>query len=266
VGAVSQRIPVSDTERDYILTTYKYLNVQQQAVHLQCSYHRVMYIRRLLSRKKSIPLRTKRRWTYEEEREMVDALRHGHSIAKVAHMMQRPINAITHCALRYGGIRVIRSGPEATERLLAVRTESEVARLFGISRDRVHRWIKYGYLRYNRRSYVAKERNGIQRKYHYRITDEAVMDFIGMRDYWMLWNPEKLQDSDWQSYANERRNEEPGFWISAVRFARERNYHPYTGQKWVEDGILPAVKVNGLWWVWSEDEAVKNFVPPLERV
>lgn len=129
--------------------------------------------------------------------------------------------------------------------VIAVRPMREVARLFGVSKNTVLRWIRDGYLK------PVGQRKKQQALF---FTDLILIDFIDNRSTWPLWDAERITDEDWRDYALEQRRKAGGAWVQVRDIAVQQHYHPRAAAGLVKRGLFPgAVLIRDAYYVWRKD-------------
>lgn len=208
---------------------------------------------------------TARRWTDNEDYELIEGLRAGLPCRRVADNLnemagqkQRTTAAVQKRAAKYGGIQVIRNGREAQSNISAVRSALQVSRLLGMPYHVVKRLCRLKILKNSRTGYTQPKRRG--KNWHHFITDDALMTFLDDRAYWMLIDTALIVDTDWRAYAELAREGIDGEWIAATVLAAQLGYASDEGRRWIRRGHLPGVKVLECWYVWSGDVQVQAFV------
>lgn len=249
----------------FVLATHKSHTIKQQMDALKCSRYAIEQARKQLINDGVIKHHNTP-WTPDEDEELIDALRMGlplHRIARRELLQHRTINAIQKRALRLGGSRAIRHGVQAEQSISAARSAQAVARLLGM-RESLMNWLiresvptnPHRPFEYNRAGYTQPKNT--RKPWRYWISDDALMTFLDNKQYWMLYEPKQITDEDWAEYARQARAQSDGQWVSVQTIANELYYSPYTIKRWIREGLLAGIKVKNQLWVWSADYS--NFL------
>jgi hypothetical protein len=249
----------------FVLATHKSHTIKQQAVALKCSQRKIEQARKQLINDGIIKYH-RSAWTLEEDEELIDALRMGlplHRIARRELLQHRTMNAIRYRAVVLGGSRAIRHGVQAEQSISAARSAKAVARLLGIPYSLMSWLIRESVptnphrpFEYNRAGYTQPKNT--RKPWRYWISDDALMTFLDNKHYWMLYKPEHITDDDWAEYARQARAQADGHWLSVQTIADELHYSRHAVIQWIKRGKLAGTKVKNQLWVWSVDYS--NFL------
>jgi hypothetical protein len=174
-------------------------------------------------------------------------LKEGYTIVEIANDLKRTPDAVSLKRKRL-------SLPSASASSMAV-SGRKVARMFGAGCEKtVTWWIEQGHLN------AARIPGGPTGKW--RISLEAIYDFVGNSDTWSLWEVERVTDRDLRTYAEELRGHD---WLLLQSEVAER-YHVQTQtvRRWTECGYLPFVQ-RGRGNRMIPSSALVGFVVPSER-
>jgi hypothetical protein len=198
----------------------------------------------------------RRAWTPEEDARLVEMAQQGALAWQIARELDRSVTSIRlRCKRQHGSLCALRAYWYAP---LSAR---QTATLFGFAAvNTVTRWIDNGWIE-ARCVYTSPKRRGPRNK-EFRISQDAILDFIGKREHWMRWKPERITDPHIRDEALRLRAEANGHWIRMSDWAEERGYTNDAAQRWIRLGYLTGVRLNA-WYVWSED--LVAFTPPSEQ-
>jgi hypothetical protein len=136
---------------------------------------------------------------------------------------------------------------------LAVYTIPRLARLFGLSRDRVSYWIESGRIR-------AVRRNPACSRSQWLITEQGLTAFMRRRDAWPFWSVKTITDPAWREWARELRGHERMLTVAEV--AARYYVVPLAVRRWCQQGRLTGSrKAHSHCWLIPES-ALTSFVPP----
>lgn len=116
------------------------------------------------------------RWPKERVWELAALIESGKTDAQAAEALGTTKVAVTRVRQRAGIAPVTKQHHSA----------GDVARLMGVSDNVVGRWVQRGWL--------AAEKIGTHRQAAWRITHEALLDFIEDARYWSRWDVERITD------------------------------------------------------------------------
>lgn len=245
----------TDDERQFLVDTHARLAPAEQAQALGRTYYAVIRQRWRLSHSgriratESVLLR--HRWKPEEDELIRDRIERGHNVPMIAKELRRPVASVTErIAKHLGGMGKLRGG------VLAVRTQTEVARLFGVTFHSVSDWIKYGWLTARKNASWRKQaprRKGPYERHHWLITDDALLTFIHNRLTWPTWKPQWITDPDWRREAQEARDKAGGCWLSVKQIAAQRGVSEVVVRRWYRKYGLPSYQIGCQYYIWSAD-------------
>jgi len=180
-------------------------------------------------------------WTPDDLAELETGLLAGESCEDIGVRLGRTEKAVRAMAGRaFGGIQRLRHNR------WSARTAQDVAGLFGVTPKVVLRWVATGTLCAQRRT----GRSGAT----FRITDAALLQFLGNAATWMCWSPEQIRDPAWRNEAWRLRQEAGEAWVKLADVARCQGYSTRTALTWIESGVLPreaCAQYGRHWYVWS---------------
>lgn len=143
--------------------------------------------------------------------------------------------------------------------LSRVRTQREVAALFGVLVSRVQGWLAARAIKVKRRQpYPAARRRtrrgrplGNRTRVH--ITDQVLSGFIADRAWWMTWDPARITDPEWRAEALRLREAAGGCWVTTQELSEALHYDARTIRGWITSGRWPVevMRREGRWYVWK---------------
>lgn len=169
--------------------------------------------------------RVYRRWTDQEFAALRDLAAEGLNPTAIAYQMQReygrPLAGTYHQIARLGGVEALRG-----ERQFLVRSQRQVAELFGEDPKLVHIWITRGWLKADRYRPRRKteRRNGGPTKL---ISEFALLAFLAVPEAWPSYDPARIEDPDLRAEAERLRAEAGGGWVKVADLARQLHYTPW---------------------------------------
>jgi hypothetical protein len=182
-------------------------------------------------------------WTPAEVEELEYLVRQGYTYGEIAQQLGRTYEAVR------GKRRQLRLVRERRWLLSA----SGVSRLMGVAMKTVAIWLQ-------RRCLAGHKLNIGEERAMWRITLEALYDFVGDPRYFPLYDPHRIRDPHLRAHALEARQN--GTRYLTVQEVGQRYYvSEATVRKWIELGVLPAVKWHGL---YVPESALQGFVPPFD--
>lgn len=193
--------------------------------------------------------RVRRRWTAEEDDQLRHLIEQGWSTRRIAGVLQRSIIGVyRRAATRWGGVDVLR------HRLFAVRSGREMLALMGVQKHTMRLWIQRRWLRAHR-GYGRRSRD--TSRLRLLVSDEALDEFLAVRDAWATWSPADITDPDWRHRAEELRAKAGGRWWRTDELAAQLGVSRRTtqvwAQVWAQAGGRPTIKVAERWHVWVQD-------------
>lgn len=205
----------------YLRATWSVQTRQEQAQSLGISYSRVAQLRAQLLQRGLVnwsSRKTARHWTRDDIDHVQEMLEDGYSVRTIAIALGRTPHAILYAIRNHSPhktIDAIRNQP-----LIAVRSQRQVAVLFGTSSRRVAHWVSRGWLvaRYNDPR-GAHSRGGRRRKL--LITDVAIHTFLSTQAAWHTYEVDQITDPDWRQRAHDLRqlSYAGGRWVSIREYA-----------------------------------------------
>lgn len=177
----------------------------------------------------------------------VEMIQDGQPMAEIARQLNMAsVRALRWHLARYGvRVRDVRRAPAAR-----VFSLERLAALFSSTPTRIRRWIRMGALVATRNE-TEKRRSPRQRMV--LITEQAVLDFLAVREQWPSWEPASITDSDLRMEAERLREEAGGHWVQLAAWARAHGYTPNAASQWVAAGLIPAIPYGRVLYVWSTD-------------
>jgi hypothetical protein len=244
--------PFTPEEDAHLIATYSTHTAREQAAHLERNYESVVQRRARLVAAGRIDPRTRAympRWTAQDDQEVIDMVETGKHPREVARKLGRTETAVKIRAKRHlGGMTWLKNA------WYAPMSARDVARVFGLScSKRVVIWVE--------RDWLKARKQGRKQAGTWRVSQDAILDFLACREGWMSWEPEHITDPDIRAEALRLRAEADGHWVRLTQWACRRGYAKSTPDNWIEKGLLSGIKW-GVWYVWSAD--LEAFVPPGE--
>ncbi len=184
-----------------------------------------------------------RPWTAQADFELRWRISEGQRYAAIANRLGRTPRAVEH---RCSRLRVTHS---AARNLM---TASDVARLLGVPRGKVCRWIAAGRLE------AMRSRVGRGLILVHQLDVSALAYTLVLEDN---LDPRGITDADLREWAMQAKSE--GQLLSAVEVARRCQVDVSRPAAWARQGILPAQRIHGRWRFCESDVAA--FVPPCMR-
>ena len=188
-------------------------------------------------------MRSRKRWTEDELLQLEQLIGRGLSDEAIGKRLGATAVAVNIARKRHG------IAPRGRV-LLTART---VAARLGVGCSKtIAWWIKQGWLQGRKGQRCGKNRM-------WYVSEDALQEFLEDERYWHLWDPARITDSDWRTWAYHQRT---------VRFLTTREVGDRfavchsTVHDWIQRGLLPAVR-HGNWLIREIDLA--GFVPPCER-
>ena len=255
------------TEQDvqFIVDSYQTMGAQEQADRLGRTLQSVYLMRTKLIQADRLVAHQRRMfrpWTPDEDTRLIALVERGVPVAVSAKQLRR-----TECAVRkrmatvLGGI-----DPHRNNSKTPVRSLSQVAQLFGVSRRIVVEWVVSGVLSCTRSHYGRMRQEGWpqgdQVMGRYLVSTADLLAFIRDRSMWIWWSPETLDDLYLRRMAEQARTLAGGHWMTTEDIAAELRYAVTTVRDWLRCGLLPHKRRGRIFYVWSGDFA--DFVPPKE--
>lgn len=192
------------------------------------------------------PANNRRHWTPGDLTTMRLLLDEGRSYADIARRLKRKRRAV-FCKLMEIGISH-RRHPE-------LRSAAQVAPLFRVTTNMLCKWIERGWLPARNAGSPTTQRP------YWRIHDVDILAFLENDETWVAWAPGQITEPDLRAYAYELRASAPR-WIAVKEIATRFDVSIGAVQKWINLGLLPAVKYHAY---YVRAEHVAAFVPPCLR-
>lgn len=185
-----------------------------------------------------------RNWTAAQLETLHDLFRAGRTDAEIARRVGKTLTAVEVKRKRLG------LGVEARRTL----TSRELARRMGVSCSKtVKWWIEQGWLR-------ATKGVGAGAHRQWRITEQAVYDFLAKPEHQHRWDVSRITDAHLRAYALDVRHAER--YLTTGEVARRFYTCHKSVWQWINRGHLPAVR-HANWLI--PESALVGFVPPNER-
>lgn len=186
-----------------------------------------------------------RAWSDEEKAILRECVARGDSIRQIARRLGRSPNAVK--------VKLHRFDCRRREQV-TVLTARGVATVLGVKCSKtVARWIEEGSL--------GATNGGTPERPIWRVTWDALLDFLRRRNRWMAWAPERITDESLRIWAAQLRAGQPR-WLTPGEVAERYHVAPTVPNSWIAKGELPATRY-GNWWIWEEHLA--GWTPPGER-
>lgn len=168
-------------------------------------------------------MRAYTRWTDEELAALRELAAEGLTATAIAYQLRarygRSLPSTYHQIARAGGVEALRGG-----RVFRMRSQRQLAELFGEDPKLVRIWVERGWLdvlRYRRRR--TRERRGGPTML---ISDIALQAFLAVEAAWPSYDPACIADPDWRAEAERLRAAAGGGWVRVADLARQLHYTP----------------------------------------
>lgn len=228
----------------YLITTHATASSSEQAAHLGRRRDRVkewrrkLYAAGLLDPRDRLPRRALRD---EELERMTAILRSGGTLREAAEALERNYHTVRrHLEMR--GLWVEDLAADARRPLCGV----EIARELGVRPKLVADWIHAGALPAGR---VGRQVARTTRQVAWRNGKRAPLGdrrahlvqwpdlyaFLGRREYWMSWEPQRIVNADLRRAAEAHRRAYPGRWWSWPEVADALHYSRTSVRDWLRD-------------------------------
>lgn len=238
----------------YITRTYTRIRGKDQAKQLDMDYNTVIKRRSRLVRAgllTTVKRRYNRLWTQDERDQILVMASSGASIAEIAQVLRRDVQATYDYVERVmGGLMKLRRG--------RVWSARQVQKLFTVPWNTIDDWIRLGWLQ------ATRNQTGEQTwKPRYLVTTSAIIEFLNVREAWADWSPNMITQPAWRDEGQRIRDATGGDWLSIRELMGRYHYGLTTIQGWLQRGELPFIKRGRRVFVWSGD--LDGFIPPAER-
>jgi len=253
----------SEQDWQFVVDTYETLSIAEQATRLDRTASSIAVVRGKLLRAGRIVGSARkyfRLWTEAEDQQLIALVEAGQPMAAIGRRLGR-----SECAVRRRMAGVLDGiDRHRNNGSMPVRSLSQVARLFGVSRRTVDGWIESGALRVIR-SHVGRTPDdtvvyGRVAMGRYLITTADLRVFVRKRELWIWWTPDTLTDEPLRRFAEQVRLLAGGRWMDTEAIALELGFAVTTVREWLRRGLLPAQRRGRVFYVWSTD--LVGFVPP----
>lgn len=219
-----------------------------QARQLGLPVTRIMATRRRLAEAGMIARRPSHRgpdWTIAEIDQALELVDEGYSLDEIASRVRCKRDAVKVKLTRLKVSHLRR------DYLLNAR---RIAHILGLGCAKtVTRWIALGWLP----GQAARPGEGCT----WRITWDALKDFLAIPDYWMAWQPERITDLALREWAMELRKDQPR-WLSVGQVANRYCVGVHSVNDWIRKGLLTGYRY-GNWWI--REDTLQTFVMPSSR-
>lgn len=184
----------------------------------------------------------------------VELIQDGVPMAEVAQAINVPSVRALRWHLYRHGVRVRKVLRSPASRVFSMEA---LAIIFSTTTTKVRRWVRFGALK-GRRNRTEKQHSPQQRKM--LITEQAVLDFLAVREQWPSWEASDITDPDLRAEAERIRAEAGGHWVMLADWAREQGYSATAARQWVSAGLLVVHTYGRVYYVWSTD--MDGWQPP----
>lgn len=227
--------------------TRKQATADKIAQRLERSYDSIIYMRRRLHRQGRITLVShgNRTWTREENSRLEELLEAGYGYEEIGRRLHRPTIGVYQQA-------VARSMTiTCTGTTLGVK---ECARLVGVTERVIAFWMHQGWL-------PAINATPNKRYAYWRITHEALEQFLQQPDCFMAWDAERITDPILRAWAIQIRSRHP-HWLTTAEVGSRLFLAQNSVLHRIVRGELPATQYRRRWYVRECD--IETFVIPSE--
>ena len=170
----------------------------------------------------------------EREWRILEMIADGYTDAEIADTLQVSLHIVHYHTWKHGSFNAVR-------RQHGVYSAQDVMQLFDVSKNRVHDWMRWQWLRSRQRRVHSP---------HY-TDDAAILEFLMLRLVWPEWTPERITDPDLRSYALRLRAGAGGEWLDKYQIAERLCVAPRTVTGMIVRGDYPCIRLRNRNYVWS---------------
>lgn len=187
------------------------------------------------------------RWSTEDQTFLV-VNRHRLSPKRIGERLGRSETGVR--------LKLKRLGYKWIQEVNGFQTMRAVGRLFGVDDHTVQWWIEMGWMKAGRFPLGF----GVHRAW--KISHDAIYEFIEDEEHWHLWEPGRMQSGDFRGYAEEIRAG-TGIFLTTG----ELGSLAYYSHSWIQDlisrGIIKASKHGPNWKIAQEeaDRFLREYCP-----